>query len=177
MTFRARLADWQTVARMTARYVAAVAAGNLVWEFAQLPLFTLWRTAQPAYLTFVALHCWLGDLLIALSCLALGIAVAGHGWPRHGYRRVAVVSVLLGLGYTVFSEWMNVTVRGSWAYAPSMPRLPPFGTGLSPFLQWLVIPTVAFVVTRPRGGTGWARGSRRDRPARVGDAERPFDGL
>ena len=152
--FSARVADAPAAARMAARYMAAVAGGNLAWEFAQLPLFTLWRTARPSYLVFAALHCWLGDLLIALSCLALGIGVTGRGWPSRGYLRVAVASVLLGLSYTVFSEWLNVTVRGSWAYAPSMPRLPPLGTGLSPLLQWLVIPIVASVVARPRSDAG-----------------------
>lgn len=59
-----------------------------------------------------------------------------------------VVTVVLCLAYTVYSEWLNVTVRGSWAYAPSMPKLPVFGTGLSPFLQWLVVPVIAFTAMR-----------------------------
>src|SRR5262249_43958595 len=106
--------------------------------------FTLWRTALPAYSAFAALHCWIGDLIIASVSLALAIAVTDRSWPSYGYRRAAVVSVLLGAGYTVFSEWLNVQVRGTWSYASIMPRVPPFGTGLSPLLQWIVVPTVAF---------------------------------
>ncbi len=50
--------------------------------------------------------------------------------------------------YTLFREWFNVTVRGSWTYAPAMPRLPPLGTGLAPLLQWLAVPSVAFALAR-----------------------------
>jgi hypothetical protein len=143
--------DASSATRTALRYIGVVALGDFVWEFAQLPLFTLWRTAGWTYLAFAALHCWLGDLLIALSCLALGASVAGRGWPQRGYVRMASVVVLVGVSYTVFSEWLNVTVRGSWSYAPAMPRVPPLGTGLSPLLQWMVVPLVAFALVRPGG--------------------------
>jgi hypothetical protein len=139
-----RIGDGPAARRTVVRYVGAVAVGNLVWEVFQLPLFTLWRMAGAAYLGFAALHCWVGDLLIGSASLGIGFLVAGRGWPSGGYTRVATVTVRLGVAYTVFSEWLNVAVRGSWAYAPAMPRVPPLGTGLSPLLQWIVVPLAAF---------------------------------
>jgi hypothetical protein len=136
--------------QVVAHYLAAIAVGNLVWEPLQLPLFTLWQTASVAYLAFAALHCWVGDLLIASVALATGILVAGRAWPSHNYARVAATTLLVGAAYTVFSEWLNVMVRGSWAYASAMPRVPPFGTGLSPLLQWIIVPFAAFAWARPR---------------------------
>jgi len=62
-----------------------------------------------------------------------------------------VLTTLLGVGYTVASEWLNVVVRQTWAYTQAMPRLPPFGTGLSPVLQWLLLPGLALYVTREPG--------------------------
>jgi hypothetical protein len=59
--------------------------------------------------------------------------------------------MLLGLVYTVFSEWLNVSVRGSWAYASAMPVVPILGTGLSPVLQWLVVPAASFIWVRSQG--------------------------
>ena len=145
----ARIGDRPAARRAVVRYVGAFAVGNLLWEVLQLPLFTLWRTTDAAHLAFAALHCWVGDLLIGSASLGLGILVAGRCWPSGGYARVATVTVVLGVAYTVFSEWLNVAVRGSWAYAPAMPRVPPFGTGLSPLLQWIAVPLAAFAWARP----------------------------
>jgi hypothetical protein len=59
-----------------------------------------------------------------------------------------VTTLVIGLGYLVYSEWVNIELRGSWAYTEAMPRLPPFGTGLAPLLQWLVIPPIALWAVR-----------------------------
>jgi len=39
-------------------------------------------------------------------------------------------------------------VRESWSYTEAMPLLPPLGTGLIPFLQWLIVPGIAFGCAR-----------------------------
>lgn len=90
--------------------------------------------------------------MIAAVALGLAIVIAGCAWPSHGYARVVIAALCFGVGYTVFSEWFNVTVRASWTYAPTMPRLPLLGTGLSPLLQWVVVPLVAFAWASPRSG-------------------------
>ncbi len=61
--------------------------------------------------------------------------------------RVAVAAISVGLTYTAFSEWLNVYVRHSWTYAELMPIIPGTGIGLSPILQWIVVPAAAFVIT------------------------------
>ena len=82
--------------------------------------------------------------LITGAALVLAILAARRlRWPLLG-GRILLAALLLGLGYTVFSEWLNVSVRQSWSYTEAMPLLPPFGTGLAPFLQWLVVPGLAF---------------------------------
>lgn len=137
--------------RAAARYLAFSSVLHLGWETAHLPLYTLWL-APLNERAFALLHCTGGDLLIAASTSALAVLLAGHDWPRRyaARRRVAFLATMLGVGYTVFSEWLNVEVRQSWAYAPSMPLLPPLGTGLTPVLQWLVLTPVALMLaTRP----------------------------
>src|SRR3546814_18807867 len=54
------------------------------------------------------------------------------------------------LGYTVFSEWLNTEIRGSWAYADVMPTLTLIGTGVAPVAQWVVVPLAAFWWSRRR---------------------------
>jgi hypothetical protein len=140
-------ADWIAALRA---YLVAIAGGNLLWEAAHLPLYTLWETGTRQEKLFAVLHCTGGDLLIALTVLILALVLAGdREWPASGTVRVGVLTVLLGVGYTVFSEWLNIVVRASWAYSDRMPVVPVFGmeVGLSPLLQWLVVPLIAL---------GWA---------------------
>jgi hypothetical protein len=133
---------WLIVLR---RYLVTIALASLVWEFAHIPLYTLWETGSRGELIFAAIHCTGGDLLVALSALALALLLFGNAaWPREGYVPVAAVAIAIGVGYTVFSEWLNIEFRRSWAYRDIMPVIPIIGTGLSPFSQWIVLPTLVF---------------------------------
>jgi hypothetical protein len=117
----------------------------------KLPLYTIWSTGSVREQAFAVVHCTLGDLLIALSTLAVALVFAGdHGWPRDRFWRVAGLSMILGVAYAAFSEWLNVEIRASWAYSAWMPviSLFDFKIGLSPLLQWIVVPAVAFKITR-----------------------------
>jgi hypothetical protein len=137
--------------RTIIRVLGAMAAGNLLWEMAHVPLYTLWITASWSEITYAVLHCTVGDVMIAGVCLLLSLAVVGNtSWPAERYRAVAAATLLLALGYTVFSEWLNTEVRGTWAYQEAMPRLPGLGTGLTPALQWIVVPVLAFWWAKPR---------------------------
>lgn len=129
-------------------YLGVIGGLNLVWEVLQLPLYTIWTTGTLAEQAFAVVHCTGGDLLIALSSLVAALLVTrSAGWPHEGFRRVATVTIAIGVAYTGFSEWLNVYVRQSWAYSDWMPTvtLGSVRIGLSPLLQWLVIPTVGFV--------------------------------
>src|SRR3546814_8106405 len=102
-----------------------------------MPLYTLWETGTASAIGFAALHCTGGDILIALASVMLALFLAGRpAWPRSDSRRVIVITVILGLSYTLFSEWLNIEIRQCWAYREAMPVIPLVGTGFSPVLQW-----------------------------------------
>jgi hypothetical protein len=132
------------------RFLIFIAVANLVWEFAQLPLYTLWYEGTAGEIIFAAVHCTGGDVLIASASFLLAVLlVARPSWPEETYLRVAVLTIAFALPYTVFSEWLNTEIRGSWAYADLMPVVPVIGAGLSPVAQWIVIPIAAFWWARP----------------------------
>lgn len=144
MGFTAR---WQ----LGARYLAILASASLLWEFAQMPLYTLWQTGSAAEIAFAAIHCTVGDVLIGAAALSLAVIIfGGNLWPCRRRARVAIITVILGLAYTVFSEWLNVELRQSWAYRDIMPTLPLTGTGLTATLQWIVIPLMAYGYSLPK---------------------------
>lgn len=140
--------DWLSALR---GYLAVSSVAHLVWETLQLPLYTLWTTGDVREQTLAVLHCTGGDVLIATSTLTAALVAFGSaGWPSESFRRVLVCTVLLGVGYTIFSEWLNIVVRESWAYSPLMPVVPIINMGLSPLLQWMVIPVLALFLARLR---------------------------
>jgi hypothetical protein len=116
-----------------------------------LPLYTIWTTGTFKEQAFAAGHCTLGDLVIAGCALMLALLLVGAPrWPEDRFWPVATLTVAFGLVHTVFSEWLNVVVRASWTYSDLMPVVSVAGSkiGLSPLLQWIVVPAAPFAVMR-----------------------------
>ena len=122
---------------------------NLVWETAQLPLYTLWREASAGTIAFSVAHCTAGDIVIGAAVLVMVLILGRErAVTQWRWRRTAAWTALAGVAYTVFSEWSNTAILGSWAYSELMPTLKVAGIdiGLSPLLQWLVLPPLALVL-------------------------------
>lgn len=136
----------------TVRFVALLALLNFVWEIAQLPLYTIWRDGSWGEIVFAIAHCTAGDVLIGIFSAGGAALLTGlHGKGRAEAPAAFIASfVMIGVSYTVFSEWLNVVVRKSWAYSSFMPTVPPLDTGLSPILQWIFVPVLAWWFTKGR---------------------------
>jgi hypothetical protein len=129
-----------------ALYIGLAAIGHFIWEATQLPLYTLWRTGTPREIISALFHCTGGDILITTATLAVAGVLARHfRWRAFGSRMI-FTAIMLGAAYTVFSEWLNVEIRRTWSYTAAMPVLPLIGIGLTPLLQWLIVPGVAFAI-------------------------------
>jgi hypothetical protein len=123
---------------------------NLVWEFAHVRLYTIWREADGPGIAWAVLHCSLGDVVIALTMFALaGIALRCVDWPRSNPWTGGGIFIVGAIAFTVWSEWHNVYRAGNWGYTESMPTI--FGIGLSPLLQWVILPPL--MVGAYRAGT------------------------
>jgi hypothetical protein len=138
--------------RNVSRYLFIVLVLNLIWETAQVPLYTLWWTAPAGYIVFALLHCTAGDVLIAAGCLLAAIVLFGATtrWPDQDFVQVMLFATTFGVLFTAFSEWLNVYVRENWAYTASMPLIPGLGIGLAPVLQWVIVPPVSAALARRR---------------------------
>jgi hypothetical protein len=122
-------------------YVGVIAVANLAWETLHLPLFTIWQAGRFREQVFAVVHCAGLDILIALASLALALVLAGE----RSRLTVAILAIVFGVTYTGFSEWYHVYVRRSWAYSEWMPvmRVAGYQLGLSPILQWIIVPAFA----------------------------------
>jgi hypothetical protein len=122
---------------------------NLAWEAAQLPLYTLWSEASAGTIAFSVAHCTMGDIAIGAAALIMVLTLGRErALSQWRWRRIAVWTALACVAYTVFSEWNNTAILGSWAYSELMPTLKVagIGIGLSPLMQWLVLPPLALVL-------------------------------
>ena len=123
---------------------------NLAWEIAQVRLYTIWAEADGLSTAWALLHCSLGDVVISLSMFALaGMVLRRADWPASHPWTGGVIVVIGAIAYTAWSEWYNVYRAGNWGYTASMPVI--FGIGLSPLLQWLILPPVLVAAHRMLG--------------------------
>ncbi len=120
---------------------------NLVWEIAHVRLYTLWSEADGIGLARAVVHCSLGDVVIAISTFSLtGVLLNRIDWPRTRPVAGCLIVMIGASAFTVWSEWYNVYRAGAWSYTSDMPTI--YGIGLSPLLQWLIIPPVLVTTYR-----------------------------
>lgn len=135
-----RLTTWMTLAFFL----------HLAWEVAHLSLYTLATDGDRVRIALYVVHCTLGDVLIATATfLAPALAWRRLDWYRAQPLAGGAVMIGLALSYTAASEWFNVYYRSAWAYAPSMPTIG--GIGITPLLQWIVVPVLMVVAMRRWG--------------------------
>ena len=107
----------------------------------QLPLYALWSDTNRLRVVLYLLHCVGGDVSISSALFLLAVAcLRDFAWPAHRPWRGSMIVIVIGLAFTGFSEWYNVYQRHSWNYADAMPLV--FGIGLTPLLQWIVVPAL-----------------------------------
>jgi hypothetical protein len=94
-----------------------------------------WRAIQ------VCARATLGDVVIALIAFW---AVAGtsrsRDWVLRPTTSQVIGFVMVGVLITIVMEWLATHVLGRWTYVASMPVVPALEVGVSPLLQWVVLP-------------------------------------
>ena len=132
---------WHSAIRF---YVLAVAGLNLFWEIVQLPLYTIWKTGSTQDIIIAIIHCTAGDVVIAVTALVLALMLLGKSdWPKQRHLSISVLAVCIGLIYTIYSEQLNIANQ-AWAYSDLMPIIPWLEVGITPILQWILIPSFCF---------------------------------
>lgn len=123
---------------------------NLVWEIAHVRLYTIWVEADRLTVAWSLVHCTLGDVAIALTMFALaGIVLRQTDWPASSPWSGGAIVTVGAMTFTAWSEWYNVYQIASWSYTASMPVI--YGIGLSPLLQWLILPPIMVIAYRKLG--------------------------
>jgi hypothetical protein len=119
-----------------------------LWEVAHAPLYSLWVELGAEAGIKAALHCTLGDAVIAFICALAGLLVAILTPRLRTFGRTSSLIIIFGMLTTVGIELISTQWLGRWAYRDVMPVDPFLGIGLSPLAQWLVVPVISLHLLR-----------------------------
>lgn len=124
---------------------------NFPWEVLQAPLFDGMAAATHSAVIGACLQATLGDVVIMLLAHASIVVVTRRRrWMLAPSRREVAGFVAAGVAITAMIEWL--ATRGhwvqTWVYSSAMPVIPGIGLGLSPLLQWVIVPPMVLWFTR-----------------------------
>ena len=114
---------------------------HFVWEFIQVPTYAGMAEMNHWEGVKVCTSATVGDVGFALTAFWITSAASrSRQWIAAPKVWEIALFVAVGIALTVGFEHYYTQVSGRWHYSDLMPLVPPFGTGLSPLIQWIVIP-------------------------------------
>jgi hypothetical protein len=99
-----------TFLRVACAYAGVATPLFAAWEIAQLPLYTIWRERSFAQNIAAALHCTLGDAVIAFLAFLAALWMAFLLGPRPRPSTVGTIAVAGGLMTTLVMEVLSTQV-------------------------------------------------------------------
>lgn len=147
---RTSVHDMSAYAALSLRHATLCTPMFALWEFAHLPLYTIWWTEPLDASIYAAAHCTLGDAAIAFSTMLVGLAAARAFASSAFPTAVAALTLAAGMFVTILIEFVSTEWLSRWAYSELMPVVPVLGTGVSPIAQWLVVPAVSLYILSAR---------------------------
>jgi len=122
---------------------------HFAWEFVQVPTYAGMADMNHWEGIKVCLSATVGDVGFAVTAFwVTALAARSRRWIADPAGWQLGLFVAVGVGLTVGFEYYYTEVSLHWTYSELMPRVPQFGTGLSPLVQWLVIPLLVASLTR-----------------------------
>lgn len=124
---------------------------NYPWEFLQVPLFA--DMAQAAHWDAIrtCTRATLGDAVIMLIAYwTVSLVARDRSWVLVPSTARTFIFAATGVVITIAIEMLAVAGiwLGGWRYSSLMPVVPGIGVGLSPLLQWVVLPPLVVWFSR-----------------------------
>jgi hypothetical protein len=117
---------------------------NYPWEFLQVPFFAGMAEATHWDAVLFCSRAAAGDVVIMLVAFwSVALATRSREWIRRPTRMHVIAFAGVGVVITLLFEWIATDILNRWQYSTLMPTLPVIGTGLTPVLQWILLPPLA----------------------------------
>ncbi len=118
---------------------------NLIWEVAQMPLYET-GTDTLSSLAFCALASVADALMVLLLYYLIAYAASNSFWIARVSGWQAVAIMLTGGAGAILAELRHLSA-GSWSYSQLMPLIPILKVGLSPVLQFMILPMLVYYLS------------------------------
>ncbi len=126
---------------------------NFIWELSHCPLYKACGY-EPSHVAFLALSSLAYAIMAALLYLGFALVYKDGLWARQLTPIRAFWLMMVGGTGAVLSEKAHLAA-GNWVYTDSMPLIPGIGVGLTPVLQFAVLPlliySLSFYLTALKG--------------------------
>ncbi|HEV7347308.1 hypothetical protein [Telluribacter sp.] len=131
--------------QLTLRVVGLAFLLNLIWELAQGPLYEGY-VYDFQHIAFCALASVADAIMVVLLYFSFALVLKDSLWIKKlSFLQTFLLLVVGGAG-AILAE-IRHTAAGNWAYAETMPLVPLVNVGLSPVLQFTLLPVVIYVVS------------------------------
>lgn len=130
---------------MNARYITRLAIAafllHVVWENAQAPLYTGYRSFSQHF--SVCLVGTIGDVVITLFVLAFMRLLKKDPTRPADFLALAVIGFFVAVGIE-----QHALLVGKWGYALAMPIIPILKVGLAPIVQMTLLLPLSFYLAK-----------------------------
>ncbi len=118
---------------------------NFAWELIQMPLYQ-GSSYSISFISFCALASVADAIMVLLLYLVFSFILKNMFWVEFLNTQQIIVIILTGGTGAILSEIRHLSL-GNWAYADSMPIIAYLNVGISPVLQFMVLPLLTYYLS------------------------------
>ncbi len=119
---------------------------NFIWEVAQGPLYEGFEYDWQ-HISFCALASIADMLMVLILFFGFSLVYRNLYWVMNWDFEIIVPLVLVGSVGAIFGEIWHLA-QGDWSYAEAMPIMPLVEIGISPLLQFALLPFIIFLISK-----------------------------
>jgi hypothetical protein len=115
---------------------------NVAWEILQIPLFK-GGVYEWHHILFCVLASVADVIMVLLIYFGFALIYKNALWVKNLNAKRIILLILTGGTGAILAEVRHLSI-GTWSYAGAMPLIPVVNVGLSPVLQFMVLPILIY---------------------------------
>ena len=115
---------------------------NVAWEILQIPLFK-GGVYEWQHILFCVLASVADIIMVLLIYFGFALIYKNALWVKNLNTKRIILLILTGGAGAVLAEVWQLSI-GTWSYASAMPLIPVINVGLSPVLQFMILPVLIY---------------------------------